>query len=127
MGIMKNIAMSMQQEFAEYKYIKDGCPESDAKKENWESMVKSFFDGDENTALDEFEAWSAVNLLDPTVNMNILTQAMLSGSIISFNTKHKTVCGKIIGIRSIDKDRWIITTDKSTTDQRGEDHIVKAG
>lgn len=57
MGAMKELMMNLQQEFAEYKYIKDGCPEGDARKEGWESMVKSFFDGNEAAALEEFHVW----------------------------------------------------------------------
>jgi hypothetical protein len=61
MGAMKNMFTSLQQEFAEYKYIKDGCPESEAVKQNWESLVKYFFDGDEVAALEEFSAWTSGN------------------------------------------------------------------
>ena len=57
MGAMKELFTNLQQEFAEYKFIKDGCPEGDAKKEDWESMVKSFFDGDSAAALEEFQVW----------------------------------------------------------------------
>jgi len=57
MGAMKELFTTMQQEFAEYKFIKDGCPEGDAAKEDWESMVKSFFDGDNAAALEEFQVW----------------------------------------------------------------------
>ena len=57
MGAMKELFTTMQQEFAEYKFIKDGCPEGDAAKEDWESMVKSFFDGDSAAALEEFQVW----------------------------------------------------------------------
>ena len=57
MGAMKDLFSTMQQEFAEYKFIKDGCPEGEAAKEDWESMVKSFFDGDNAAALEEFQVW----------------------------------------------------------------------
>ena len=57
MSMIKNI----RQEFAEMKYIKDGCPESDARKETWESMVQSFYDGNEKAAIEEFNTWCGIN------------------------------------------------------------------
>ena len=57
MSSMNEHFMILQQEFAEYKFITDGCPESDAKREDWESMVSSFFDGDEDDAMNEFHVW----------------------------------------------------------------------
>jgi len=43
-----------QQLYAEKMFIKDGCPPEDAKKENWASMVKNLYDGDDDGALREF-------------------------------------------------------------------------
>jgi len=44
-----------QQKFVEYKFTKDGCPADEAAKETWESMVKSFYEGDEELAWSDFE------------------------------------------------------------------------
>lgn len=46
-----------QQEFVELTYQKDGCPEVEARCENWDSMVKSFYDGNSDVALEEFSLW----------------------------------------------------------------------
>ncbi len=68
---MKELFTTLQQEFAEYKYIKDGCPEGDARNETWESMVKSFFDGDNSAALEEFQVWCGGKLPDqPQVDVD---------------------------------------------------------
>jgi hypothetical protein len=57
MSGIKRLYEQKQQEFAEYKFIKDGCPTDEAKKESWDSMVERFFDDDEDAALDEFNVW----------------------------------------------------------------------
>jgi hypothetical protein len=57
MSGIKRLYEQKQQEFAEHKFTKDGCPADEAKKESWDSMVEHFFDNDEDAALDEFNVW----------------------------------------------------------------------
>lgn len=54
MSATKRYLEEQQQKFAEEMFMKDGCPEEDAKKENWESMVQNLYDGDEDAALEAF-------------------------------------------------------------------------
>ena len=57
MGAMKEIFTQKQQEFAEARFIKDGCDPAAAKHEDWDSMVGNLYDGDTEAALTEFYAW----------------------------------------------------------------------
>jgi hypothetical protein len=58
MGAVKEMMMNLQQEFAVFKFVKDGCPEEDAKNESWDSMVAGLYDGNESAALTEFYLWN---------------------------------------------------------------------
>lgn len=54
MSMTKKWVEEEQQKFVEMMFTRDGCPVEDAKNENWESMVESFYEGDEELAWDEF-------------------------------------------------------------------------
>jgi len=43
-----------QDDFAKYIFIKDGCPESEAKNYTWDDVVEHFYDGDEEVAYQDF-------------------------------------------------------------------------
>lgn len=57
MSMMKRHYEDKQAEFAKYTFMKDGCPEHEAEKESFDSMVVQFFDGDYDVAEEEFEIW----------------------------------------------------------------------
>lgn len=52
---MKRKLNFKEREFVTRKFVQDGCPENDAKNESWEDMVESLFDGNEETAQEEFK------------------------------------------------------------------------
>ena len=56
MSAIKEMLYDKQQEFAAFKFIKDGCS-SDAEDESWDSMVEHLFDGDDDAAWNEFQIW----------------------------------------------------------------------
>ena len=61
MSMIKRYLEKLQQEYAEHMFIKDGCPEEDAKNENWDSMVEMLYDGNYEAAWEEFQVFSDKN------------------------------------------------------------------
>jgi len=55
MSMTKRWIEDQQQKFVEYRFTRDGCPPEEAAKEDWESMVEAFYDGDFEAAWRDFE------------------------------------------------------------------------
>jgi hypothetical protein len=53
----KSTYTTLRKHFVESKFQKDGCPVEDSKKESWDSMVASFYDGNGQLASEEFDLW----------------------------------------------------------------------
>lgn len=49
--------VALQKHFVELKFQNDGCPIEDSKKESWDSMVTSFYNGNGQLASEEFDLW----------------------------------------------------------------------
>jgi hypothetical protein len=54
---INSLDVTDQERFIEYIAVKDGCPPDEAVKISWDSMVASFFDGNETLARQQMAEW----------------------------------------------------------------------
>jgi hypothetical protein len=67
----------VQEQFIKFTYRKDGAPQTVIDRQNWEDLVRDFYNGDANEAMDAACRWAQHNINDND-NYDLIPQSTMN-------------------------------------------------